>query len=494
MNKITLQRLTLRNFKGFREFQLVANGQPVNVFGDNGTGKTTLFDAFTWLPFGKDSANRTDFEIKELDSAGKVRQHKLEHEVEGVLDINGKSKTFRRVFAEKWTKKRGSLTAAFEGHETSYFVDGVPVTKKEYDAAVTALLPEELFKLLTSPTYFNEQLKWQDRRKLLLEVCGDVTDAEVIHSNTELAPLEAILRERDIDDHKKVVAASMKRINQEINDIPIRISEAQRSMPDVSEISEDMLKEDIVTLRERLTGKEQELVRVQSGGQAAELQHRLREIEGEQLQIKNVLQTAALDSVAQQRAHVDNLLRDLDNVRRSMDDRHYKIKINEQRIAGLDQERAQLRAEFSAASTDGFAHSADDNCPACGQLLPEECRQEAHDMALADFNRRKAERLEGIQRRGRAARDESERLDDEVTRMREEFRQLAGQQEQLQVRIDMANAELDRLRQGVQNPDDDTKFRSLGDEAGCYASKSLRYRQIQRKSNSGFNRRFKACA
>ncbi|MBJ6360829.1 AAA family ATPase [Paenibacillus sp. GCM10012307] len=465
MNTITLQRLTLRNFKGFREFQLVANGQPINVFGDNGTGKTTLFDAFTWLLFGKDSANRTDFEIKELDSAGKVRQHKLEHEVEGVLGINGKNKMFRRVFVEKWTKKRGSLTAAFEGHETSYFVDGVPVAKKEYDAAVTALLPEELFKLLTSPTFFNEQLKWQDRRKLLLEVCGDVTDAEVIHSRTELAPLEAILRDRNIDDHKKVVAASMKRINQEIDDIPVRISEAQRSMPNVSEISEDMLKEDIVTLRERLTGKEQELVRVQSGGQAAELQHRLREIEGEQLQIKNVLQTAALDSVAQQRAHVDALHRDLDKVRRSIDDRQYKIQSNEQRITGLDQERAQLRAEFSAASTDGFAHSADDNCPACGQLLPDERRQEAHDVALADFNRRKAERLESIQRRGRSARDESERLADEITRMREEFRQLAEQQEQLQARIDMANAELDRLRQGVQNPDDDLKYRNLGDEA-----------------------------
>lgn len=465
MKRIVLQRLTLRNFKGFREFDLVADGQPIDVYGDNGTGKTTLFDAFTWLLFGKDSANRTDFEIKELDSAGKVRQHKLEHEVEGVLAINGKSKTFRRVFTEKWTKKRGSLTASFEGHETSYFVDSVPVSKKEYDAAVTTLLPEELFKLLTSPTYFNEQLKWQERRKLLLEVCGDVTDTEVIESNGDLAPLAVILRERDIDDQKKVVAASMKRINQEISDIPVRISEAQRSMPDVSEISEEMLQEDIDTLRKRAAYKEQELLRVQSGGQAAELQRRLREIESEQLRIKTLLQTAALEAVVQQRTHVGTLQRELDNVRRSIDDRQYKIQINEQRITGLEQERAQLRAEFTAASTEGFAHTTDDNCPACGQLLPEERRQEAHDTALADFNRRKAERLEAIQRRGRAARDESERLADEVIRMREELQQLAEQQEQLVARIDAANAELDRLQCGIQDPSTDPTYRGLADES-----------------------------
>ena len=59
--------LTLQNFKGIKGFILDADGQNSNVFGNNGTGKSTLFDAFTWLLFGKNSRDEKDFGIKTLD-------------------------------------------------------------------------------------------------------------------------------------------------------------------------------------------------------------------------------------------------------------------------------------------------------------------------------------------------------------------------------------------------------------------------------------------
>ena len=34
-------------------------------------------------------------------------------------------------------------------------------------------------KMLTMPHYFPEDMPWEARRKILLEVCGDVTDTEV---------------------------------------------------------------------------------------------------------------------------------------------------------------------------------------------------------------------------------------------------------------------------------------------------------------------------
>lgn len=464
MKRIVLERLTLRNFKGFREFTLQANGGAADVYGDNATGKTTIFDAFSWLLFGKDSTNRTDFEIKELDSTGKVRQHKLEHEVEGVLIVDGRRKSFRRVYAEKWTKKRGSITESFEGHETAYYVDGVPSNKRDYEAEIKALINEDLFKLITSPTYFNEQLKWEQRRALLLEICGDVTDAEVIHSNKELAPLESILREREIDAHKKIVAASMKRINQEIKDIPVRISEAQRSMPDTSDLSQELLQEDLDMLRARVSDKEQELLRIQSGGQTAVLKRQVAEIDSKQLQIKTLLQTAALDAVAQQRAHVNELQRGLDNLRRSIDDRQYKIRANEQRIAGLDQERAHLRAEYAAVNAEPFAHTADDNCPACGQMLPEMRRQEAQEKALAEFNRVKSQRLEAIQRRGHSAKDESERLAAEIEQLQSRLVEGTEQQQMFLDRLQAAEQELERLRSNVQDPSSDVEYRRLQED------------------------------
>ena len=87
-----LIRLTLRNFKGIREFTLEARGRDIDVFGDNATGKTTLADAFMWLLFDKDSQNRKDFQIKTVDKHGN-EIHGLDHEVEAVLEVNGQEIT-----------------------------------------------------------------------------------------------------------------------------------------------------------------------------------------------------------------------------------------------------------------------------------------------------------------------------------------------------------------------------------------------------------------
>lgn len=469
MKSIVLERLTFRNFKGLREFALAANGGSLDIYGDNATCKTTLFDGFTWSLFGKDSANRTEqkFEIKELDAAGRVRQHRLEHEVEGVLIVDGRRRTFRRVFSEKWTKKRGALRETFEGHETAYYVDDVPVGKREYDAEVAALIPEELFKLLTNPGYFNDEkhFDWKARRKKLIEVCGDVTDAEVIHSKPELAPLETALRERDIDKHKASLAEKMKRINQEIKDIPVRVSEAQRGMPDVSELSEELLQEDIEALRGRIAEQNSALARIKDGGEVAAKELRLREIEAEVLAIKNRLQTASLDAAARQRGVITQLHQDIDRLRRLIDDREHRVRRNEQSIEEMDQKRALLRAEFTALKSAEHVHDADDNCPACGQLLPEDKRQESHDKALAAFNREKAEQLEAIQRRGQATKGESERLSELNDLYRRDIETAKTDLRPLEAQAVEADAELERLRAGIQDPASDPDYARLQQEA-----------------------------
>lgn len=464
MKRLVLNRLVFSNFKGFRSLNLDTNGGNVDIYGDNETGKTTLADGWSWLLSGKDSLNRTDFEIKELDEEGNVKQHKLEHSVEGFLTVDGRPKTLKRVFAEKWTKKRGSLTDTFEGHTTTYYVDGIPVSKKEYDGQVADLIPEKLFKLLTIPTFFNEQIKWQERRELLFEVCGSVTEAEILHSNKALAPLETILQERKLEDHKKTVAASMKRINKEIDDIPVRISEAHRSIPDVSELSEEFLQDDLQALQSRIASKEQELTRVQSGGQAAELRRRLSEIEAEQLSIKNRLQTQTLAAVEKQRQEVDRLHRQLDQLKRQIDDYQYTIRTNEQRIIELDSKREQLRAEYAAEDAKQFDHTADDNCPACGQALPEAQRQATYDKALAEFNRRKAQVLEVIHERGHTAKAESEKLTAENERLAVEIEKLNVSQHSLLNFTRAGESVLDRLRESVKDPTSDQDYERLSAE------------------------------
>ncbi|MEK3943506.1 hypothetical protein [Paenibacillus sp. FSL H3-0310] len=467
MKRIVLERLTLRNFKGIKELVLAANGGDADVYGDNATGKTTMFDGFVWLLFGKDSQNKADFEIKGLDGVGKVLQHKLEHEVEGVFLIDGRRRTFRRVFTEKWTKKRGSATDAFEGHETNYFIDGVPVKKGEYTAEVDSIIKEDLFKLLTSPSYFNEQLKKEERRKTLLEVCGDLTDAEVIYGNKELVSLPGILGDRDLESHKKVISSRCAVINKEIKELPVRISEVQRQMPDVAELDEELLKEDIAMLRRRVESSEAELSRILSGGEVAVQEKRLRKIEGELIDIKSRMQSNVLDKLALKRDEVNRMHNELDKYRRTVEDKEQRIKQNERLVSDRRQEADRLRTEFAELKSLTFEHPEghDANCPACGQSLPEDQIKAAHNKAEAEFNRRLAERKERINNSGKAAVAEAQKFEEEIIRLREEIEGLTSTLKILQAEVTSADDQLTVLRAGVKDPASDPEYASKQAEA-----------------------------
>lgn len=413
MKQIVLERLTLRNFKGIREFVLDAQGSNVNVYGDNAAGKTTLFDAFTWVLFDKDSANKKDFEIKTLQPDGSPI-HNLEHEVEVTLLLDGKRTTLRKVYKEKWTKKRGSVTADFSGHTTEYFVDGVPSKKGEYEAYVSSIVAEDIFKLLTSPTFFNEQLKWQDRRKTLLEVCGDITDDDVIASNSALADLASILDGRSIDDHRKVVMARRKQINDELEKVPIRIDEAHRSKPDVSGYSEEELQDKIDNLKAQIEAKQAELQRIQSGGEIAEKEKKIREIESELLQIKNELQAGTLERIAAARREESRLRMEVEDIQRHINALERTINQNETGISLKEKEREKLRRKWYEVNSRGFeAPEQPDACAACGQNLPDEKIAEARRKAEEAFNLEKARELERISQIGKSLASEIDELKDE---------------------------------------------------------------------------------
>ena len=194
------------------------------------TGKTTIFDAFKWLFFDKDSNDRKDFNIKTLDANNKPINF-LEHEVEAILVVDGVNMTFKKILKEKWVKKRGQSEQEFSGHETEYYIDEVPIKKKDYEEKINSLIPESLFKLITDPSYFNNQLKWTERRELLINISGaNITDDEILNSNEEFKILQDNLEGRTIEDYKKVLQAKVKELNKQKETIPVRIDELTNTL------------------------------------------------------------------------------------------------------------------------------------------------------------------------------------------------------------------------------------------------------------------------
>ena len=82
----------------------------------------------------------------------------IEHTVQGNLAIDEMMLDLKKIFKEKWTKKRGDATKTLTGHTTDHFIDGVPIQKKKWDSRLDDIIDEETFKLITLPGYFNSLL------------------------------------------------------------------------------------------------------------------------------------------------------------------------------------------------------------------------------------------------------------------------------------------------------------------------------------------------
>lgn len=228
--EIKIYNLKLKNFKGVKDLEITFDGNNTNIYGKNATGKTTIFDAFKWLFFDKDSNDRKDFNIKTLDENNKPI-HYLEHEVEATLIIDGQDMNFKKMFQEKWVKKRGQEQQEFSGHETSYWIDEVPIKKKDYEEKINSIIPESLFKLITDPSFFNNQMNWKERRELLINISGsEITDEAILDSDEQFSIIKNNLAGRSIEDYSKVIAAKIKELNNNKEKIPIRIDELTKTL------------------------------------------------------------------------------------------------------------------------------------------------------------------------------------------------------------------------------------------------------------------------
>lgn len=443
--------LKMRNFKGIKEIELVANGQDIKVFGDNATGKTTVFDAFVWLLFGKDSQNKADFEIKTLINGNPI--NKLDHEVEATLFVDNRELILKKVFKEKWTKQRGSATESFSGHTTDYYIDGVPSKKKEYDDKISEIVDEEIFKLLTNPSFFNEQVKWQDRRKTLLEIAGDISDEDVIASNESLAKLSEVLSKRSIDDHKKVIAEKRKEINQELDRIPIRIDEIHRNLPDVKGLDKQAIETKLKDLSNQIDSKNEQINSIRNGSQVNEIKRQISDIDLQISNVRNEHTQNEQQELFKLKTKFQEEQSNLTILRNDLRSKEQQKQMNNERIKHFEYSMEALRKEWTEKNAEEFDHNSNCVCPTCEQDLPQEQAEEIKDR----FNLNKAKMLEEINEEGKSLKakvdeikQENEQIQKEIDKTTEIGKKKARDVELLESKIKQAESAVKPIEENAQ--------------------------------------------
>jgi hypothetical protein len=391
-----LQSISIRNFKGLKHVELDFSGKNANIYACNRGGKTTVADAISWIVSGRDSNNKAVFDIKPLDENNNVIRG-LDVEVEAVFsepDI-----VLKKVYKEVWKKVQGSAEKQYDGNTVDYFVDGVAVSMKKYNDTMNELFTSpETFLVLSNPNNFcsNNFMKWEKRREFLFDIAGGVSDDEVFESSPELRELKAVLGKKSIDDMKVVLKSSLKNLNEQIEKIPVQISENQRSIEDIGNLKLDDLLEAIKTLEVNKKGKQEKLSIIENGGQVAITQKQILDIENEMQKLKNKFDQAKADATVAAHKKFNEQTRLRQSKKNEIEDIENKIQRLQREIMEREADVQKLRDTFLAENENTPCIKT--QCPTCQQKLPEEMIE----TAVATANRNKSEILQNINVRGQA--------------------------------------------------------------------------------------------
>jgi len=405
-----LQRLKLRNFQGIAELDLEFGGQDAVIYGDNATGKTTVFNAVTWLLTGGASTGAAGYTPKTRTADGDA--HNLSHIAEAVFTCeDGGELTLCKDYHEVYKKKKGARTAEFSGHTTDYFVNGVPAKEKEYAARIADICDAKWLKILTMPQYLPEIMSWDERRRILVEVCGDTDDKEIIAGIDGFAQ---ILGNRTPDEFKKIAAAQKTAINKELDGIPGRIDEASKAVVPVPADLDNSIEKQTA----RINALQAEYDEALSGIYAKSgLQKELSAANAELERVRGEHERMIVRRMNEHKTELEMLQTAVLRAERKEGNLRRDKREKEEELESLLNERKRLVDEYADIAALRFDTSST-VCPTCGREYP---REKVAEM-VAKFNTDKSERLTRLNERGR--RTASKEM---IARTRDEIEKLAAE-------------------------------------------------------------------
>lgn len=391
--KLKIRSLHMENFKGIKSLDVNFSNK-TSIKGQNAAGKTTIFDAFTWLLFNKNSAGEEKFNVRPLDKDGH-RIDNLEIKVVGVIDVDGKEVELSKIQKQNWVKKRGTDTVTLQGNVNSFEIDGYPKSEADFKDYVSGLAQsEEMFKMLTNPQYFSS-LKWKDQRDILMRLATDVSDVELAQTDAKYVPLLGELEKApSTDDIRAKFSKALSGWKKKQAEIPVRIDEAEKSKVDVDVAEQELAKAD---LTRRIAECDKKIEN--AGSTLGDLRSKEMQL---QFDMSGIAQTMNRE-LSNRRSNIDADLcgckNEMDHFKATISLKEKQIADNAKAIADADAERKKLGEQYNSEKAKAFDETPylfdeskwvfDDSttvCSLCGQKLPED----KIEQIKADFEARKA--------------------------------------------------------------------------------------------------------
>lgn len=381
---IRLKSLHIQNFKGCKD-RTIEFGEKTRISGANATGKTTVFDAFTWLLFGKDSLGSASFDIRPLDENGRMIDN-IEISVEVAITVDDEEYSLKKVQKQIWRTKRGTNTTEFKGNVNEYEINGYPKSEKEFKEFISAIIDEKVFNLVTNPNAFNA-LPWKEQREILMKFVGDFTDVEIAQKfDEEFGKLIPELKISNTDAILKKYTKAKNELNKKMVELPARIDEVSKQLVTVNvaelEIQKSAKEVALKKIEDELSG---------GNGKLEEINQKRQEVMDLKFELSGIQNKAneELDSKRKNaRIAVDNCEKKCRDIKKAISETEYIKQDAEMEMQKYEKEKSLMAENWKDWKSkrfpdfvplDSFVEpdplkETDLKCPTCGQDLPEEVK------------------------------------------------------------------------------------------------------------------------
>jgi DNA repair exonuclease SbcCD ATPase subunit len=390
MKTVKLKSISLLNFRGVQKFELNDIPTVLDIHGRNGSGKTSIYDAWLWLLFGKDHEGRSDHELKPKG------ENRVNVEVEAEILVNEKQTSLRRVYREEWIKPRGENEEIFKGNTTDYYINDVGVKKSDYDQAVADICEETLFKTVTNPHYFTS-LKKEQQRDILFSLIPEITNEQIASQKPEFEELLKYVTGVSFDNFKKELLARKRRIKEQLERIPTEIETTNRNMPETDDWDEieakikslqaDIEKIDLFMTDALAKGEEEQK-------EVLAIQEKINQYLADNAKLERIEKQQIADDIERKENEIRRLLLSIGD-----DERDYKTKKSRKDSLEKDLKYYQdkiesLRKQWKEINAEKLEFNENELiCPTCKQQLPEQDIEERRNHMQEAFNKSKSERL-----------------------------------------------------------------------------------------------------
>lgn len=401
MKKIRLENMELRNFKGVQH-QAYAFDERTAITGANGTGKSTIFDAYLWCLFDKTQYGEKP-KVQPLDTQNQII-HDLATEVIMTLVVDGNPMKVARKMTEK---KNG-------GTESSYYVNDVPMTQTQFKTKMSEIGDLDRWFMISSINIipameqkvcraalqdiapaFDEMLLAK-KYKHVFEAIGKGLTVDELAQRTKAdkakakADLDAIPAAMDAQDRLRVeddfiaIGNRINEIDAEVGKLTAQIDEAKKVKVDSATVAkEEERRKRMADLNKTITDIEKD---------AYEKQLKIEADYRKQMQEYD-------STIAKAESDIKNYNQRLETISGMI----------ERYTADVEATRARWR-EKNAEQYTGI-----DRCPTCGQVLPADRIEEAKEHWINN----KTMRLTQISEQGKATKATLERLQAEAEDIKE---------------------------------------------------------------------------